>query len=524
MIYNKNIGGQLLGVLFKRPDLLSDTDKYILNPIDFPERLPKLVFSMLYNFYISGMTKIEYSTFLKELSRYPEQLSFFQKNGGEDFIINAIELGEEANFDFYYNKIKKLSLLRSLQEGGFDISSWYVEGLYDINKREMLELKLDNASVGDILAEIQGRFFDIESVFINKKTFKIESAAENIKTTFSKLKKETALGLPLSGDKFSTVVLGARKTKFLILSGETGAGKTRIGVANAAKLAFPILWDIEKGCWANTGSNQKIIFVTTELSPDEIHTIMVSYISGVNEHKMLNNTLTENEQKRIDEAINIIEYYGENFWIYHLPDPNVQQLTVNLRRYIIKYQLDCVFFDYIHTSPSLLNEFAGAKVREDVALMLLSTALKNIANEHKVFVWSATQLNGTLEEGKIADVGVIRGSKAIIDKVDTAGVLRRVSEKDLKNVGMLIQQIGITPTHTIDVFKNRRGRYNKVRLWIQFDLGTMRANELFLTDEFGGLAELDIIKTFDSQAKVDNINIIINPVEPPKKGLLNISL
>ncbi len=96
-------------------------------------------------------------------------------------------------------------------------------------------------------------------------------------------------------------------------------------------------------------------------------------------------------------------------------------------------------------------------------------------------------------------------SKAIIDKVDAAMVLRKVAPEDLKLVAMLTQQSGQIPTHSIDIFKNRRGKHNKVRLWINLNLGNVRTKELFLTDEYGSLINLTNIRTMDSNAIIDDI-------------------
>lgn len=518
MIYNKNVGAQLLGVLFKHPEILADTDTYMLTTDDFPERLPRLIFGFIYNLYHSGMEKIELTDFVKEISTYPEQLNFFSSNGGEQFIVTAIEKGKRENFDFYYNRIKKLSLLRSLKEGGFDISEWYAEGLYDIRQREMLEAKLEEASVRDIIQSVQAKFYDIESSFINKKQFKFASLAENLEQTLKRAKEETTLGLPLHGKMLSTIFMGARKRKVFSLSGESGAGKSRYALANASKLAFPILWNKSKGVWENSGSNQKIVFITTEMDLEEVQTVVVAYVSGVNEDRIITGRLTPEEATRVHQATNIITYYEKNFHVYLLPDPNVNQLNVNVRRYVIRHQLDAVFFDYIHTSPNLLTEFSGARIREDVALMLLSTALKNLANELDVFIWTGTQINSNIEQGKFAGVEVIRGSKAIIDKVDGAGVLRRVGPDDLKLVSGLTSQSGYTPTHSIDIFKNRRGKHNKVRLWIDLDLGTLSTKELFLTDEYGALIEMQIIETADREAKVEDIYAILNREEQKPMG------
>ena len=505
MIYNKNAAARLLGVLFKNPERLSNTDKYNLSTNDFADMFHKIIFGQIDLLYQSGMVKLSVEGFIKELSRFPARLDSFKKNDGEDFLVKAIELDEDKNFDFYYMKVKKMSMLRELKDAGFDISNWYTEDMLDLKRRELLEVKLEDSSFQDILDDIQNRFLNVESKFINKKTFDIDTAVSDIEDTLKQLREETAIGLPLNGEKLSTIILGARKKKVMSLSGESGSGKSRYAVGNACKLAFPILWDIKANKWENTGSNQKVIFITTELTKDEIQTIMLAFISGVQEEKLLNGNLSETEQKRVEEAVNIMFNFEDNFYIYHLPDPNVAQLRVNLKRYIYRFKVDAIFFDYIHTSPNLLSEFAGAKIREDVALMLLSTALKNIANEHNVFVWTGTQINGTIEPGVIAGVETIRGSRAIMDKVDAAMVLRAVTPEDLKMVAMLSQQTGKVPTHTIDFFKNRRGRHNKVRLWMILDLGNVNTEELFLTDQYGGLVSMDTIKVVDSSAIFDDI-------------------
>lgn len=258
------------------------------------------------------------------------------------------------------------------------------------------------------------------------------------------------------------------------------------------------------------------MLITTELSEDEVQTIILAYISGVDEDRIISKKMNSDELRRVQQAMRIMKHFEENFFIFLMPDPNVQQLNINVRRFAIQYQLDAIFYDYIHTSPNLLTEFSGARIREDVALMLLSTALKNLANEMNIFVWTGTQVNGEIEDGKIAGVEVIRGSRAIVDKVDVGMVLRKVGPADLKLVGMLSKQKGEAPTHSIDFFKNRRGKHNKVRLWIKLNLGTGRTQELFLTDEYGALIDFDLLLAEDSEVNQIVIEKIIEQKETEK--------
>ena len=76
------------------------------------------------------------------------------------------------------------------------------------------------------------------------------------------------------------------------------------------------------------------------------------------------------------------------------------------------------------------------RIREDVALGMLSTALKDLAVELDVFMRSATQVNGDLQEIKgIRDQRCIRGAKAIADKIDCGMVTAKVIPQELLTLG-----------------------------------------------------------------------------------------
>ncbi len=60
----------------------------------------------------------------------------------------------------------------------------------------------------------------------------------------------------------------------------------------------------------------------------------------------------------------------------------------------------------------------GVKLREDSILFMLSIRLKDICNQYGVFIESATQLNGDYVESDTPDQNLLRGAKAIADKID----------------------------------------------------------------------------------------------------------
>ena len=110
------------------------------------------------------------------------------------------------------------------------------------------------------------------------------------------------------------------------------------------------------------------------------------------------------------------------------------------------------------SSPSLLNEYRDLKIREDVVLTMLSTALKDLAVELKIFIMSGTQLNRTWEEKKghataIRNQNMIRGATGIIDKVDLGGITMPVNSDDISMLSRLLNELNINPpTQVTDIF------------------------------------------------------------------------
>lgn len=119
-----------------------------------------------------------------------------------------------------------------------------------------------------------------------------------------------------------------------------------------------------------------------------------------------------------------------------------------------------------------------------VALMLLSTALKDLAVELNIFIESGTQLSGDYETWKgIRNQTLIRSAKSIVDKVDLGMITMPVRQDDLNMLDALLRQLNMPqPTHVKDIYKLRRGRYKNVRIWCIMDLGTARVEDLFMTN------------------------------------------
>lgn len=514
MLWDKNAVMQVFGSLLKNTSFLSQTDKYTLSPDSFDGIFEKTIFSAISNLYFGGAVKVTIVDVDTYLSSHPAAYAIFTKDRGLEYLNDAVELSNPENFEYYYERIQKFNCLRGLKRVGLDVKRFYSEDPFDEKSEETNKL-FDSLSVKDIILSLKKDIAAIEVDYDSKNSSKTQSIAEGIKDLVNKLKIEPEIGLPLQGEFFNSIVRGARKGKFYIRSGSSGAGKSRSLVGDACKLAYPVIYDTDEKRWVQQGIGSKVLYITTEQSVDEIQTMVLAYLSGINEEKILFGKYAYDEEKVVLQSCDVMEKYKENLIIVQIPNPDIEQIKALIRQNYILYDIDSVFYDYIFSSPSLLREFKDLKIREDVALMLLSTCLKDLAVELNLFVFSATQVNGELESKKgTKDQTVIQGSKAIVNKVDVGCVLMAATKEDHS---ILSQTLSITqmPNLKTDVYKIRRGKGKNARIWSHFDLGTCRKIDVFVTDSeynlITDLTLLDPVYDLENNVYIDEMLATLNP-------------
>lgn len=275
---------------------------------------------------------------------------------------------------------------------------------------------------------------------------------------------------------------------------------TRSMAGEATYLAYPYVYNSVSGKWDKTGNNYPVLYITTEMEPNEIQTLIPAYLANVNEEHILTGKYDEGEWERIQIAIDIMKTYP-NLHIEQMPNPNVSDIQSVIRYYANSKQVEYVFYDYIFSSTGLLSEYRDLKIREDVALLLLANGLKEVATENDVYIRTATQLNAAGTEQSpdnkvvVRNQNMIRGSKAVADKADVCYITMPISLNESKKIEGVCTTLGLPmPTHVSDIYKNRRGRYTAVRVWHYFDLGTCRMEDLFVTNVTLEPVDVPIIK------------------------------
>lgn len=473
---------QILGSLMSNPSLLNDTDKYQLEPNEFPQQVDKYIFTAIYNLYAGGAKVVHAVDIDAYLSSNEMAKRIMEQENGLVFLQDCETYCEPENFQYYYSKFKKLNLLKELQNKyGKDISNFYCIDPLNPKYSEINE-KFETLSSADIINSLKGEIANLEVKYTTNTEVEEKTAYNGIRELLEELKIKPEVGIPLQGEAFNTITRGGRKGKLYLRSAASGVGKSRGMIADACNIAYPIRYEPKYERWVATGTCEKILYIMTEQDLGEIQTMILAYLTGLNEELFLYSTFKPEHLERISKALDIMEKYESNFLCARVPDPSASVIKNIFRRYSFQFGVENFFYDYIFSSPAMLNEYRDLGLREDVCLRLFTTALKNLAVELNAFILTSTQIsNDDDKSGGFRDYRNIRGAKSIVDLVDFACIMSRPSIEELKLVEGFNKLYHFTPNVITDVFKNRRGRWTMVRIWSLMDLGTLRKYDLFVT-------------------------------------------
>ena len=488
---------QVIGCVYNNPQILEFEDKYTITDEDFPDEFHRTIFGAIYKIYELGAKTITLENLADFLSSRPKSAAIYKKNDGDKWLLKVADVASQLSFDFYYNRLKKMTLLRAYDNYGVDVSDIYdPDNILDIKKKQLQEDLLDNSSLEEIADKVDRKISDIRLKYVDDTTGEAIQAGKGVLQLIQKFKDHPEVGVPLYGRLVNTVTRGARLKKFYLRSAATGIGKTRSMIADACNIACNKIYDESFG-WIKNGTSEPTLFITTEQELEEIQTMMLAFLSNVNEEHIINGEYEGDEEERVIKAGEILE--SSPLYVEELPDFSLKDVENVIKKNIRDHDVKYIFHDYIHTSLKILEEITkrsgGVKLREDNILFMLSNKLKDICNQYGVFIMSATQLNGDYQEAKTPDQNLLRGAKSIADKIDYGSILLSVKEEDIDALdSILSSNIFEKPTIKMSVYKNRRGRYKGIIMWCKADLGTCRIQPMFCTTYDYELINMDDIK------------------------------
>ena len=474
---------QILGCLMKKPQLLSEIDKYSFVLTDFSTRFERSIFMAISGLYRNGATKIQpidIENFIE-----PDQTSakVFKDKNGIEYLQDIIELSEVENFDFYYNRFKMFNLLKDLKKQGFDISEFYCEDLLNPKAEEINE-QFNFLTPKKITDSVRKKLLGVEAKYETTDEIEIETAATGMEELITQMGAAYEIGLPVQGNIYNQVIDGAKKGTLTIRSAASSVGKTRNAVADACYLAYPFRYNSITCQWEQEGNSEKVLFIMTEQRFKEIRIMILAYLTDINSSRFKYADFSEREMGIINQAIHLMEKYNDNLILVKMPNPTIESVKTIVRENCIVYDIGYVFYDYIFIGPSLLNEFKGFALRNDEVLLMFATALKDLAVELDVAMFTSTQLNAKGDDNKdIRNEGTLAGGRSTINKADNGAVMARPTKEELELLEPLYENnIANKPNLVTDIFKVRSGEWTQVRIWSDMNLGTLKKRDLFITD------------------------------------------
>ena len=424
---------QVIGCVFNTPQLLDFTDKYTITDNDFPDEFHKTVFGAIYKIHGLGAQHVGLENIADFFASRPKSAAIYKTNNGEKWLLQVSDNANQLSFDYYYGRLKKMSLLRAYDNYGIDVSDIYdPDNILDVKKKQLQEDILDNSTLEEIAQKVDMKIDKIRLEYVDDAFGQASQAGEGIMALIDKFKESPEVGVPMYGPLINTVTRGARLKKFYLRSAATGVGKTRSMIADCCYIGCNRIYDESFG-WIKNGTAEPCLYITTEQELEEIQTMMLAFLSNVQEDHILNDEYDGDEEDRVREAARILA--ESPIYIEELPDFSLQDVENTIKKNLRDHDVKYVFHDYIHTSLKILEEIqkrSGVSLREDNILFILSNKLKDICNTYGVFIESATQLNGDWKDAKTPDQNLLRGAKAIADKVDYGSILMNVTSEDIE--------------------------------------------------------------------------------------------
>jgi replicative DNA helicase len=476
----------VLGSICKDVSLLRNPD-IVINEEDFETPFHKAVHIAIWNIAFSDVsigeiTPVDIDNYL---SGYPKLYQVWSQHDGIEYMTKSVQNSNVDTFKHNYDLLKKFSLLRDYDRNGIDVSDIFNKNETDLVKQQENMTRLNNMSQTQIIEHFSLKLLNLRdkwSLSQNSLNFK---AGDGIEDLLERLLIEPDYGYPFMNGYYNTVFRGMRLKKFMLRSAGTGTGKTRLAIADACTISCSHIFDYATMQYVSNGPSYPSLFISTELEKDELQTVMLAYVSGVNEEVIKKGRYSPEIHERLKIGLEIIK--NSPIHAVYVDDFSISDIEAIIEQHILTDNVKYVFFDYIQMTPKLSRTMAqafGSQLREDQILVQFSAALKILANKYEVYISSSTQLNRNSKDTEQRDTNSLRGGSATADKVDHGVLIFRASGKDHDKLKYILEGRGFShkPNYSHWVYKNRGGAVSVAILWTLMDLGTMREECLFATD------------------------------------------
>ena len=325
---------QVIGNIYLNVSLL-ENENYSFYEEDFTEDFHKILFGSIYNLFQLGAKEISISAIEDYLETKPKK--------GAEYLQKISENVQISTFQYYYSRMKKMTLLRMYNEKcGMDLSWLYdKDNILNVKKKQSQDEWLDNTSIDNIADIIDKKISDIRLKYVDDTENEATQAGKGAKDLLNKFRETPEVGYPLYGPLINTVTRGARLKKFYLRSAATGVGKTRAMIADACNLACNKIYSTKENKWIDNYTQEPTVFITTEQEVEEIQTMMMAFLSGVNEEHILSGEYFDGEWERVNYAAELLT--NSPLYIEELPDFSLKDIENTIKKNIRDHDIKYVF-------------------------------------------------------------------------------------------------------------------------------------------------------------------------------------
>ncbi len=324
--------------------------------------------------------------------------------GGDSYLIRIVEyVPSPVNGPFYAEIVRDYAVLRALENAGHSIAS---------------VAKETEKSVTDKIQAAEGIVFDIGARRLGKDFQHMRDLAKDVFLDVDMVleTKEEAIGVPSGFSDFDELTTGFYGGDLVIVAARPSMGKTSLVLAIARHVAEKF-------------RDQNVAVFSLEMSSKQLARRLVSMISKVSSHEMKKPFLSDNQYKRIADAVEHL--YDLPIHIDDSSDISGFEMLGKCRRLKREGGLSLVVVDYLQLMRSHKKTDNRVNEVSDIA-----RSLKAMAKELDVPVIALSQLSRNVEhrENKRPQLSDLRESGSIEAEADmVAMIYREQYYKDREN-------------------------------------------------------------------------------------------
>lgn len=411
----------VIGAVMINPDVHNEL--HFLKPNDFYVHRNGWIWEAFINLQ-ERHVPIDMLTLSEELERSGRLIEL----GGPAYIVGLVNQVPSSLNAAHYGKIVQAAHIRRKMINAANT----IAGLAYNPEKEILEIE---AEASDALIKANG-YNEHEGEMIAESILRVyKDAGENAERR--KKGEPLQLGIPTGYKDLDMLLQGMKQSKFIIIAGRPGMGKTSLKLCLLRSAALD--------------HKKKTAIFSLEMTSDEIATSLLSQYSKIDSQRIESGALSGEEWPVFTNATDVLS--DSNIYIDDTPGLTPASLRAKCLARKQRHGLDLVIVDYIQ----LMNAGIKTNIREQ-EVSYISRNLKLLARELKVPVVCGCQMSRAIENRseKRPVLSDLRESGALEQDADIVIFLHRPDQYEKDSAKQNVTELNIA--------KNRKGPTGSVEL------------------------------------------------------------